>query len=135
MTQEPNRHVQDMYDYHAEGHSLAEVGAQFGVTRQLVSKTFQRYGYKVQERSTRPKRFPEHGAAIIAFIRDYKAQYQDTPSYKAIAEAVTGDERNNGNVYRMVERLIELGYLYRAGASGDVLMLIQPQPKIPEAAK
>lgn len=89
----------------------------------------------MQERSTRPKRFPEHGAAIIAFIRDYKAQYQDTPSYKAIAEAVTGDERNNGNVYRMVERLIELGYLYRAGASGDVLMLIQPQPKIPEAAK
>ena len=124
--------VQTMYAYHKQGHTLQETGDYFNLSKQAISQAFKRNGYEVQPAR---KRFPKDGAAILAYIRDYKAQYQDTPTYKAIALHVTGDARNNGNMYRMVETLVELGYLYRAGANDEVLMLTQPQPPIPERVK
>lgn len=124
------QHIIDMYVYYRNGHNLRETGEHFDKSKQAVSQAFRRSHLETGRRKS--TQLPIHGAAILKFIYDYKTKFQDTPSYKAIAAAVTGDERNNGNVYRMVERLIELGYLYRAGASGDVLMLTQPQPKLPE---
>lgn len=66
---------------------------------------------------------------ILEFVRAYYKEHGIPPTQPDIAEHVTGNRKNAGNLHRLIENLIEEGFLERKGGTVRNLLPAKRPPR------
>lgn len=115
----------EMYAFYKEGHTLAEVGEHYGISKQRVSKVFRTRGWPVFGAGMDTKQ------AILNFIAHYHTANGVSPSYAEIAIGIGRKEADRANVRSLCNALVDEGFLEH-GASGvrDLVLTQKPPRKV-----
>ncbi len=133
LQQQQATRAREMFDLWWCGLSMREVGERYGVTSQAVQQTMSTHidDYDTK-RHDRPHPRPvadKYKQGILDCIRDYRAKYEVSPSRETIAEVVTGKASNAGNISKLIQELIDEGWLYKLPMEANNLVLCKPQPR------